>query len=314
LHDEGEGRLTMYETRFGLRHRPFLATPDVAGYYPATGHERALARLRQAIDDQEGLALLTGEPGTGKTLLAQHLLEALGPTTVSALVTNCHFRDRTALFQAILYDLSLPYEGGTEQELRLRLTDFFLQRCRAGQRVVIVLDEAQHLTPDLLEELRLVGNLEAGDHKAIHVILVGQADLLETLKQPGLMALQQRLEARVNLEPLGVEEAADYLLHHLRRAGARPEAIVSDECLGILARHTRGVPRVLNQAARQALVLADAAQADYVDAEAALEALAALGLDTALPEEAESVTPIGAADVEDSDAACRLYDAPRRVL
>jgi type II secretory pathway predicted ATPase ExeA len=304
----------MYETRYGLRHRPFLATPDVAGYYPATGHERALARLRQAIDDQEGLALLTGEPGTGKTLLAHHLLNNLGPKTISALVTNCHFRDRTALLQAILYDLSLPYEGGSEQELRLRLTDFLLQQSRAGLRVVLVLDEAHHLTPDLLEELRLLGNLEAGDKKALHIVLVAQADLLETLKQPGLVALQQRLEARITLEPLGVEEAADYVLHHLRRAGARPEAIVSDECLGMLARQSRGVPRILNQAARQALLLADAAEAEYVDVEAAMEALAGLGIEIAEPEEPERVSLIANADVEDSDAACRLYDAPRRVL
>jgi type II secretory pathway predicted ATPase ExeA len=303
----------MYETRYGLRHRPFLATPDVAGYYPATGYERALARLRQAIDDQEGLALLTGEPGTGKTLLAHRLLNSLGPTTKSALVTNCHCADRTALLQAILYDLSLPYEGGSEQELRLRLTDFLLHQCRTGQRVVLVLDEAQHLSPDILEELRLLGNLEGGANKALQVILVGQLDLLETLKRPELAAFQQRLEARVTLEPLGVEEAADYVLHHLRRAGARPEAIVSDECLGLLARHSHGVPRVLNQAARQALTLADAAEADYVDAEAALEALTSLGIEI-VEDEVERVSLVANADVEDSDAACRLYDAPRRVL
>jgi type II secretory pathway predicted ATPase ExeA len=269
----------MCKLRFGLRQRPFPATPDSACYYPATGHERALSRLQQAIDEQQGLALLTGAPGTGKTVLAHCLLERLGPDTASALLTNSHCRDRTALLQAILYDFSLPYDTGSEQELRLRLTEFLLHNCKKDRRAVLMVDEAQHLSIDLLEELRLLGNLEAGARQALHVILIGQENLVQTLRLPELAVLNQRLEVRIPLEPLGVEEAADYLLHHLRRAGGRPEAIVSDESLEILARHTRGVPRLLNQAARQALALAAAAEQSYVDVEAALEALAALGIE-----------------------------------
>ncbi len=208
----------MYETRFSLRQRPFPATPDSSCYYPATGHERALARLRQALDDQQGFALLTGETGTGKTLVAQCLLERLGLPTVTAFLTNSHFRDRTALLQAMLYDLSLPFDRGTEQELRIRLTDYLLSNCQQGKQTVLVIDEAHHLTADLMEELRLLGNLEAGATKALQVILVGQASLLETLRLPELAAFAQRLEVRETLVPLGVEEAADYLLHHFRRA------------------------------------------------------------------------------------------------
>jgi type II secretory pathway predicted ATPase ExeA len=313
LHDKG-GRLIMYETRFGLRQRPFPATPDSACYYPATGHERALARLQQVLEDGESVGLLTGEPGTGKTLLVLVLLQRLGPTVVSAFVTNSRLRDRAALYQALLYDLSLPYEEAGEQALRLRLTEFLLQNCRAGRRTLLVLDEAQHLPADLLEELRLLGNLEAGDRKAVQVILAGQASLLQTLKQPELAALDQRLTGRAALQPLGVEEAADYVLHHLRRAGARPEAIISDEALEILARHSRGVPRVLNQAARHALVLADAAEAEFVDVEAALEAFALLGIEIVDQDQGEGVGVVAGIDAEESDAACRLYDAPRRVL
>jgi general secretion pathway protein A len=285
----------MYEMRFGLRQRPFPATPDSACYYPATSHERALSRLQQAIDDHQGLALLTGAPGTGKTLLAHCLLERLPPDAATALLTNSHYRDRTALLQAILYDWSLPYEHGSEQELRLRLTEFLLQNCRKQRQAVLIVDEAQHLSIDLLEELRLLGNLEAGANKALHVILIGQENLVPTLLLPELAVLHQRLEVRIPLEPLGVEEAADYLLHHLRRAGGRPEAIVSDESLELLARHTRGVPRLLNQAARQALMLADAADASYVDVEAVLEALAVLGIEVV--EEAEPL-PTGKTDLK----------------
>jgi general secretion pathway protein A len=310
----------MYETRFGFQQRPFPATPDSTSYYPASAHERALSLLRQAIDNQLGLALLTGDPGSGKTLVGQCLLERLGQNTLNAFLTNSHFQDRTALFQAVLYDLSLPFDGGTEQVLRLRLTDFLLENCKSGRPCVLVLDEAHHLGADLLEELRLLGNLEAGANKALHVILVGQAGLLETLRQPGLAALQQRLETQVVLTPLGVEESADYVLHHLRRAGVRPEAIISDEALEMLARNTRGIPRLLNQAARQALVLADAAEASYVDVEAVLEALMVLGIEVGEEEEAGAtvsmVADAGAVEgeAEEIDGACRLYDAPRQVL
>ena len=248
------------------------------------------------------------------------MLERLGEETVSAFLTNSHFQDRSALLQAVLYDLSLPFEGGTEQELRLRLTDFLLQNCKSGQPCVLVLDEAHHLGVDLLEELRLLGNLESGANKALHVVLLGQPNLLENLRQPELAALQQRLEIQTVLTPLGVEEAADYVLHHLRRAGVRPEAIISDEALDVLARNTRGIPRLLNQATRQALVLADAAEATYVDVEAVLEALMALGIEVGEEEETAAtvsmVADVGAVDSEpeDIDGACRLYDAPRQVL
>src|SRR5262249_42332499 len=134
----------MYEKDFGLRRRPFPATPDRALYYPATTHETALAELERAIAENEGLTLLTGEPGTGKTLLAHCLLERLGPEVASAFLINSHVTGRSALFQAILFDLSLPYEVGSEQVLRLRLTDFLMKNCAAGRRAVLLADEAQH--------------------------------------------------------------------------------------------------------------------------------------------------------------------------
>jgi type II secretory pathway predicted ATPase ExeA len=269
----------MPETRFGLQRRPFPATPDCTCYYPATSHERALDRLLQGLRHGEGLALLTGEPGTGKTLLCHCLLERLGPDTTTAFLTNSHLAERTDLLQAILYDLSQPWEGRSEQELRLRLTECLLKNFAAGRRTVLVVDEAQHLTPDLLEELRLLGNLEVGLGKAVQAILAAQPSILQTLRRPELAALSQRMMVRVRLAPLGLEEAADYLLHHLRAAEAKPDEVMTEEALEVLARGTQGVPRLLNQAATQALLLADSAGTNQVDAEVALEALTSLGLE-----------------------------------
>lgn len=268
----------MYDKRFGLTRRPFSATPDSDRYYPATSHETALAAMRQALADDEGIVLCTGAPGTGKTLLAQVMLDRLTDDSASALLTNSHLADRSALLQAILYDLDLPYADRGEQVLRLRLTEQLLKNCAAGRRTLLVVDEAQHLSADLLEELRLLTNLEGGGRKALQVVLIAQPAILDTLGQPALEVLQQRLAVRCRIEPLGAEEAADYLHHHLRQAGAEPERLFDESAIDLLVRGTGGVPRRLNQAAHQALVLADAADMDGVDAEAAVEALAVLGL------------------------------------
>jgi len=269
----------MYETHFGLRQRPFRATPDGGCYYPSTAHEHALQRLLRAMTDGEGLVLLTGDPGTGKTLLCQCLLERLGPDVTSAFLTQGYFAGRPSLLQAILYDLSLPHENRGEQELRLALTDFLLKNYAEGKMAVLVVDEAQHLGPDLLEELRLLGNLEARQGKALQVVLAAQPSLLGKLGRPGLASLSQRLAVRATLEPMNVQEAADYLLHQVRVAGGRPQDVFAEEALELLARGTRGVPRLLNQAAHEAMTLACSAGVRPVDAEAALEVLACLGLE-----------------------------------
>jgi type II secretory pathway predicted ATPase ExeA len=277
----------MYETHFGLRQRPFRASPDSGCYYPATGHEQALQRLLRALDDGEGPVLLTGAPGTGKTLLCHCLLERLGPDVTSAFLTQGHFGGRAGLLQAILYDLSLPHEGRGEQELRLSLTDHLLRNYAAGKRAVVVVDEAQHLSPDLLEELRLLGNLEARQGKAVQVVLAAQPSLLVTLGRPDLASLGQRLAVRAAVEPMSVPEAADYLVHQIRLVGGRPDDVLAEEARELLARGTRGVPRLLNQAAHEALTLACSAGVRPVDAEATLEALTLLGLD--VPEEDATV-------------------------
>jgi general secretion pathway protein A len=329
----------MYQTHFGLRERPFRATPDSTCYYPATSHERALHRLLQGLRDDEGFVVLTGEPGSGKTLLCLCLLERLGSDVTSVLLTNTHFANRAALLQAILYDLSLPYEGRTEQEMRLALTDFLLRHFAEGRRTVLLADEAQHLTMEVLEELRLLANLESRQGRALQVVLVAQPALLHTLNRPALASLAQRVAVRADLAPLDLPEAADYLLHQARAAGARAQTLFNEEALEVLARGSGGVPRLLNQAAHQALSLAAAAGAPMVDAEAALEALTLLGLDE-VTSEAGAIIPKtqvlgetqadrgpmlaldGCADeagpcaeeAEEGDGqACRLFTAPRRL-
>jgi type II secretory pathway predicted ATPase ExeA len=283
--------MTTDATRFGLRRRPFPNTPDASCYYPATSHEKALARLRLGLAEGEGVLLLLGEPGSGKTLLSHCLLERLGAGVHSAAVTNSHLSDRTALLQAILFDLALPYQGRSEQEMRLALTEHLLQTFAAGSPTLLLIDEAHHLKPELLEELRLLGNLESGGGRALQIVLLGQPSLAEKLLLPELTSLRQRIAIRAELRPLEVQEAADYLLHHVRLAGGRPDELFSDEALETLARACRGLPRLLNQAGHVCLAVAAAADVGQVDAEVALEALTALGLEEGEPEAGPRLAP-----------------------
>lgn len=277
--------------RFGLRTRPFRTSPDVDGYYPATTHESALAELRRGIAEEEGLLLLTAEPGLGKTLLVQRLLEEIPEGIRSVFLTHGCFRDRAQLLQAILFDLGESYQEMTEQELRLALTDSCLEQFRNHCRTLIIVDEAHHLSPPLVEELRLLGNLEGKQGKAVLILLVGIPLLEQTIAHPGLEILRQRMTVRTRLEPFNVEESADYLLHQIRRAGGRPDKLLGEDVLDILSHAAKGIPRLLNQAAHLAFSLADENESSLVDAEAAVEAVSRLGLDDEQTEQEDASEP-----------------------
>lgn len=268
----------MDHAHFGLARRPFRPTPDTDAYFPAATHEAALTGLRHAFAARDGLALLDGDHGTGKTLVALRLLEGLDAAVPRVLIPASRFARPADLHQAILFDLGAEYRGLTEQELRLAVTEKLLGQLVEGHPTVIVLDEAQHLTADLLEEVRLLGNLESRSAKAAFVVLVAQPQLRERLAAPELAAFAQRVAARCRVEPLTAEESAEFVRHQLKAAGGRPDALVTDEALAVLAGRCKGLPRLLNQTAYLAFTLAAAAGADAVDAEAAVEALAQLGL------------------------------------
>jgi general secretion pathway protein A len=275
----------MPQTRFRPGQRPFRNLPDSTAYYPATSHERVLKEILRACQEEQGLVLMTGESGLGKTLLCHCLVERLGLEVTTAFLVNSRLPDRAGLLQAILFDLGLPHEGRREQDLRLCLTEFLLNQFQAGKRTILIFDEAHHLTVDLLEELRLLGNLESRHGKSVQVVLSAQPAILDRLKRPELAGFRQRLANPLRLEPMGRHETADFLVHQVRMAGGKAAELFTDEAIEVLTRGSLGVPRLLNQAASQALNLADEAAVCPVDAEVALEALHVLGL---ADEDAES--------------------------
>jgi type II secretory pathway predicted ATPase ExeA len=255
--------------------------------------------------------LLDGVPGVGKSLVARKWLEHLLPDVPRVVVPGARAERPAELLQAVLFDLSVPYQGLTEQELRLSATGHLLDLAsQTGYPTVLVLDEAQHLAPAALEELRLLGNLETRGGIAVFALLVAQPSLREVLRTPGYELFAQRVAARTTVEPLSADESAEYLHHQLRAAGGEPSAILDDEAAALLAGACGGIPRVLNRTATLSLELAATAGAKSVDVEAALEALERLGLradaeePVLLPHPARRTKPPAGAD-EDEGAGRR---------
>lgn len=276
-------------SHFGLARRPFRPAADPLAYFAAPGHEAAAAELDAALSRREPFVLLDGLPGTGKTLVARRWLGRLPTAVPRAVLPTVHAARPADLLQAILFDLNQPYQGLAEQELRLAVTAQLLAAAESGLPTVLLIDEAQHLTAEALEELRLLANLDTPAGAAAVAVLVAQPALREALAKPAFAALAQRVASRPHLEPLTADQSVKYLRHQIEAAGGNPTEVFDVEALDLLARACGGVPRVLNQAAAAAGELAAAVGSDTVDVEAAVEALGRLGL--AVPDEPAEPAP-----------------------
>jgi type II secretory pathway predicted ATPase ExeA len=257
----------MYEAYFDLKRRPFSNTPNPADYFPGGGHDEAFKLLNGFLADGDGIALVVGAAGVGKTLLGHRLLDVLKPMQQPIFLTNSHTATISGLYQAILYDLSLQYQGLSEQELRLRVTDFLMERFSQGERTVLIIDEAQHLSEEQVEELRLLSNLESRRQKAIQVVLLAQPKLAATLERPDHEAMSQRVGVVARLTSFTSDEILEYVHHQLERAGGSADAVFTASALVELCERSVGIPRRINQLAHRAMLLAFGMQAGAVDAE-----------------------------------------------
>jgi type II secretory pathway predicted ATPase ExeA len=266
-------------SHFGLDRQPFRPAVDPSSYFPASSHEAARSALADAFARRDPLVLIDGADGVGKTIVARKWLEDLVSDVPRAVVPNARAAHPIELLQAILFDLTLPYQGLSEQETRLALTGHLLDRAsECPYPTVVLLDEAHHLGGGALEELRSLGNLETRRGAALFAVLVAGPTLRERLARSELQPIAQRLAARAAIEPMTAEESAEYIRHQIRAAGGDPERVFSAEALPLLVGACRGVPRLLNRAAARSLELAAAGEAESADVEAVLESLASLGL------------------------------------
>jgi type II secretory pathway predicted ATPase ExeA len=244
----------MYKEFFGLRANPFNVNPDPRYLFLTRHTEEALACLTYGIQSRKGFVLLTGEVGTGKTTLINKLLEWLRLQQVAtAFIFNSRM-DVPQLLDFMMADFGIPCDTKSKSQVLQRLYNWLLDRYRAGETAVLIIDEAQNLSDEVLEEIRMLTNLETFTEKLLQIILVGQPELEQRLRQPQLRQLRQRLTLRAKTHPLNLEETRSYIRQRLRIAGANGDAIFDPEAEVALFRYSTGIPRIINLLCEHCLV------------------------------------------------------------
>jgi general secretion pathway protein A len=244
----------MYERHFGLTTRPFALTPDPAFLYPSRQHAMAMTMLEYGLESQASFSVLTGEIGSGKTTLVRRLLRQLGNQVAVGLISNTH-SDFGSINGWALSALGIAPADESDIAKYEALVDCCIQEYARGRRTLLILDEAQNLSINVLEELRLLSNVNSEKDLVLQILLVGQPELRTKLSRPELKQFAQRVSVDFHLEPLSRQETHGYIRHRLKVAGREKELFLPDAIEFLFAR-TQGVPRLLNQLADFALVYA----------------------------------------------------------
>jgi type II secretory pathway predicted ATPase ExeA len=244
----------MYKSFFGLKDNPFNVNPDPHYLFLTRETEEALSGLMYGVQNRKGFVTLTGEVGTGKTTLLHRLLEWLHQRKVrTAFLFNSRM-NTNQLFDFILAEFGIPCESRIKSQQLMRLNQWLLDRYRAGETAVLIIDEAQNLSYPVLEEIRLLTNLETSTDKLLQIVLSGQPELEEKLKLPQLRQLRQRIMLRCKTTPLTKEQTHDYIAERLRIAGASSEPVFSAKAVDTVHLYSLGIPRVVNLLCEHALI------------------------------------------------------------
>jgi len=267
----------MYNEYYGLIRAPFEMSPDPSFLYLGEAHREGLATLVYAVNSGKGFVMLTGEVGTGKTTLLHALLGQLDSTTNSAFIFNPRL-DPLGFFRMLFDELGVGEACDSKAEYLLALNHYLIEKLAANERVLLIVDEAQNLSTEMLEEIRLLSNLETPTSKLIQIMLVGQPELQVLIDQPELRQLRQRIALRHHLRPFDQGEVAEYVQDRLGKAGYTGRGIFKKKAIKELYAITEGTPRLINNICDGALLLGYARQETSLGPDVIREVAHDLGL------------------------------------
>lgn len=242
----------MYESFYGLSGKPFSLLPDADSVFPSKRHRRAMTLLEYGVATQAGFVVISGEVGAGKTTIVRHFLKSIGDNVTVGVITNPS-ASIGRLLDWIAFAFDLKEREAEDTALYHAIVDFLLAQYALGKRTILIVDEAQNLTATMLEDLRMLSNVNNEGDMLLQIVLVGQPELLATLKQPELRQFVQRITVHCHLDPLSPAETAAYIRYRLKLVGGAAD-LFDDEACAAVYRFTGGVPRLINLLCDQALV------------------------------------------------------------
>ncbi len=256
----------MYNSFYGFKEAPFNMTPNPRFFFSSAKHAEALSSLLYTVRERKGFVVITGDIGSGKTTICRTLLSQLGPDTQFALITNTHLGARDLLL-TILEELGVEHSGRSKSRLLSQLNSHLIEQLSQDHNVVLIIDEAQNLKPAVLEEVRMLSNLETERDKLIQIIFLGQPELKKKLSLPRLEQLRQRIALYFHLTPLSVDDAVDYITYRLRLASESDRPFFTEHAMRMIAEASGGVPRIINHLCDSALLSGFVKDQKIIDAD-----------------------------------------------
>lgn len=256
----------MYESYYKFTEKPFHLSPNPRFFFESQGHKRALSYLRYGLTQNEGFIVITGGIGTGKTTLVRTLFDQLTKENVVAAQLVTTHLEKDELLRMIAASFGLAHEGNSKASILKNLETFLVARAKEGKKALLVIDEAQNLPVESLEELRMLSNFQIGDRVLLQTFLLGQEEFRETLKAEKLEQLRQRIIAAYHLEALSAPETSGYIKHRLSHVGWKNDPSFTDQALAAIYQHTEGVPRKINNFCDRLLLFGYLEELHQIDA------------------------------------------------